>query len=290
MSAISTYMLVFIPKRLSIALSSLSELVSVLAVLDSNLDRTLLDLSAINPQPSLNNVTRHNRSNTLRRARKHNIALLQRHDLGNIRQLPSNPEKHQLRIILLLHLPINLQPQLHIMRILNLTRRNRSSNRQESIETLGDAPRQTLLLGLFLHITPGHVDGQQVALDRRHPGLGVILVNVAQGLADYDSELDFVVQVHAARAQDGALGGEQDGGGGLEEEEGLFGALVVELLDVVGVVAADAHDLGEKVLAQRTVHICTLGEVMLTDLTAVLLHFCESRHGGGRCGSELSDG
>ena len=79
MSAISTYMLVFIPKRLSTALSSLSELVSVLAVLDSNLDRTLLDLSAINPQPSLNNVTRHNRSNTLRRARKHNIALLQRH-------------------------------------------------------------------------------------------------------------------------------------------------------------------------------------------------------------------
>jgi hypothetical protein len=69
------------------------------------------------------------------------------------------------------------------------------------------------------------------------------------------------VQVHAAGAQDGALGGEQDGGGGLEEEEGLFGTLVVELFDVVGVVAADAHDLGDKMLALWTIRIqtCSLG-------------------------------
>jgi hypothetical protein len=46
--------------------------------------------------------------------------------------------------------------------------------------------------------------------------------------------------------------GEEDGGGGLEEEEGLLGALVVELLDVVGVVAADAHDLEGWSLAVRS--------------------------------------
>jgi hypothetical protein len=243
MSNISISIHVFTPKRLYATLSSLGELVSVLTILHSNLDRTLLNLRTINPQSSLNNIPRNNRPNTLRRARKHNIALLQRHNLGNIRQLPPDPEKHKLSVILLLHLPIDLQPQLHIMRILDLARRNRAGHRQESVETFGNAPGQTLLLGFLLHIAAGHVDGQQVALDRGHPGLGVVLVDVAERLADHDAELDFVVEVHAAGAEDGAFGGEQDGGGGLEEEEGLFGPLVVELFDVVGVVAADAHDL-----------------------------------------------
>jgi len=51
------------------------------------------------------------------------------------------------------------------------------------------------------------------------------------------------VHVDARGPQDGAFIGEEDGGGGFEEEEGLFGALVVEFCDVVGVVAADAHYL-----------------------------------------------
>jgi hypothetical protein len=70
----------------------------------------------------------------------------------------------------------------------------------------------------------------------------------------------------------------------------LFGALVVELFDVVGVVAADAHDLEVYVsfsLIYTRIHV-TIGLWYSTYLAAVLLHFCESRHGGGRCGSELS--
>jgi hypothetical protein len=51
------------------------------------------------------------------------------------------------------------------------------------------------------------------------------------------------VQVYTFRAQDGALIGEQDGGDGFEEVEGLFRALVVEFFDMVGVVAAYANDL-----------------------------------------------
>jgi hypothetical protein len=43
-------------------------------------------------------------------------------------------------------------------------------------------------------------------------------------LAHDESELDFVVEVNAARSDDGPLAGEEDGGGGLEEEEGLLGA------------------------------------------------------------------
>jgi len=224
-------------------ISSLSELICVLAVFHSDLDLALLELGTVNPKASLDHITSHHRTNTLGCACEHNITLLQSHDLRNIRQLPANAEQHQLGVILLLHLAIDLQIQLHIVRVGNLARRNRSRDRQESIETLRDTPRQALLLGLVLHVAAGHVDGEQVALDAGHPARGVVLVDVAQRLADHDSELDFVVQVDAAGAEDGAFVGEEDGGGGLEEEEGLLGALVVELFDVVGVVAANAHNL-----------------------------------------------
>lgn len=40
------------------------------------------------------------------------------------------------------------------------------------------------------------------------------------------------MHVHAARTQDGAGAGEQNGAGGLEEEEGLLGPGAVELFDV----------------------------------------------------------
>jgi len=222
---------------------SLSELVRVLAVLHSDLDLALLEFGTINPKASLDHITGHYGANALGSTCEHDIALLQSHDLGDVRQLPANAEQHQLRVVLLLHLAIDLQVQLHIVRVGDLARRNRSGNRQESVEALRDAPGQALLLGLVLDVAAGHVDGEQVALDAGHPARGVILVDVAERLADHDSELDFVVEVDAARAEDGALFGEEDGGGGLEEEEGLLGALVVELLDVVGVVAANAHNL-----------------------------------------------
>lgn len=233
-------------------ISSLGELVCVLAILHSDLDLALLELSTINPEASLDHITSHNWTNALGCTCEHNITLLQSHDLGDVRQLPSNAEQHQLRVILLLHLAIDLQVQLHIMRVGNLARRNRSRNRQESVEALCNAPRQALLLGLLLDVAAGHVDGEQVALDAGQPALGVILVDVAERLADYDAELDFVVEVNAAGAEDGAFVGEEYGGGGLEEEEGLLGALVVELLDVVGVVAANAHNLEVGFISYRS--------------------------------------
>ena len=51
------------------------------------------------------------------------------------------------------------------------------------------------------------------------------------------------MQVHALGAQNGPFVGEQDGGDGFEEVEGLFRPLVVQFFYVVGVVAADAYDL-----------------------------------------------
>lgn len=78
-----------------------------------------------------------------------------------------------------------------------------------------------------------------------------MLVEIADGFADYEAEFDFEVEVYACGAEDGAFGGEEDGGGRFEEEEGLFGALVVEFGDVVGVVAADADYLFGRVSIEQ---------------------------------------
>lgn len=58
-------------------------------------------------------------------------------------------------------------------------------------------------------------------------------MQVPQSLANYQAQLDLVVHRHAARPQERAFAGEEDGRGRLQEEEGLLGALVVELFDVV---------------------------------------------------------
>lgn len=51
------------------------------------------------------------------------------------------------------------------------------------------------------------------------------------------------MEVDAIGSKNWAFTWEENGGGGFQKEEGLFGALVVEFCDVVGVVAAYADDL-----------------------------------------------
>lgn len=64
------------------------------------------------------------------------------------------------------------------------------------------------------------------------------------GLAYYEAKLYFVVYVHVAGDLDGGLvvWRWEDARAWFEEEEGVFGALVVEFSDVVGIVPAYAHD------------------------------------------------
>jgi len=92
----------------------------------------------------------------------------------------------------------------------------------------------------------------------------VVGVQVPHGFADDEGEFDFKVQGYSRGAQDGAFVGEENGGGGFEEEEGLFGPLIVEFGYVVGVVAAYADYLRFFVLAVVFfVDDCSVGWVYL---------------------------
>jgi len=129
------------------------------------------------------------------------------------------------------------------MRILNHILGNGALDGEKSVVALGDGPGDAAFLGFFLHIAAGHVDGEEVLVDVLQDVLVVVAVIVLQFLADDEAQLDFEVQVYVGGAEDGAFVGEEDGGGGFEEVEGLVGALVVEFFDVVGVVAAYADNL-----------------------------------------------
>jgi len=56
---------------------------------------------------------------------------------------------------------------------------------------------------------------------------------VLQLFAHDQGQLDLIVKAHTPWADDGSLAGQQDGGGGLQKEEGLLRARTVQLGDVV---------------------------------------------------------
>lgn len=61
----------------------------------------------------------------------------------------------------------------------------------------------------------------------------ILRVQVPQPLAHDHGQLNLIVQVDAARADDGTLAGKQDRRRRLQEKEGLLGPGAVELADVV---------------------------------------------------------
>lgn len=61
----------------------------------------------------------------------------------------------------------------------------------------------------------------------------VVWMEVCQGPAHDQGELNFVVQGHAAGAEDRSSAGRKDGGGRFQEKEGVSGSRVVQLFDVI---------------------------------------------------------
>lgn len=123
------------------------------------------------------------------------------------------------------------------MRIPDLVLRNPLRDGQERVEALGDAPRQAFALRLVLDVAGRHVDADEVAVYRVEGGGGVCRREVsvrAMGPND-DAELDLMVEGRAVGPDDGPCRRGQDGGGGLEEEEGLGGPRGGKFGDVVPV-------------------------------------------------------
>ena len=63
----------------------------------------------------------------------------------------------------------------------------------------------------------------------------ILRVQIPNGLAYYQTQFNLKVQTDTLGAENGAAVREQDGGSGLQEEEGLLGSGVVQFGNVIAV-------------------------------------------------------
>ena len=61
----------------------------------------------------------------------------------------------------------------------------------------------------------------------------VLRIQVSDSLAHHQTQFDLIVQADTLGAENGAAVREKDGGGGLQEEEGLLGGGIVQLGNVI---------------------------------------------------------
>lgn len=72
-----------------------------------------------------------------------------------------------------------------------------------------------------------------LTLNRVQCALLIIRIEIPHGLAHNQTQFDFIVEADALGTEDGSGAREEDGGRGLEEEEGLLGGCAVQLGDVI---------------------------------------------------------
>jgi len=111
-------------------------------------------------------------------------------------QIKSVREDHVGRVAILLGLPVDLEPQVHILRVVDLALLDERADGAECVVSLGSAPGQPCLLGLVLQAPCGHVERKDVATDVLHGHVGG---DVPSALANDHSELNLVVQLGARR-------------------------------------------------------------------------------------------
>lgn len=232
------------------SLSSFGKGVRAGRLLDRNLNAASLELLAVYPHAGADDIAGDRGANTGRGSGEDNVAGLQGHDLGYVAQDAGDLVDHQVGRTLLLDLAVDLEPQLNVLGVLDGILGDDLAHGQEGIETLGDVPGQTLLLGLILGVAGRHVNGHGVrytinkwfwlsfraqshTLDSLQSSLGIVSLEIPDRLADDEGKLDLIVHVNALGSQHRALARKDNGRRGLEEEKGLLGLGVVQLSNVL---------------------------------------------------------
>lgn len=174
------------------------------------------------------------------------------HDLGDVAQNTGDLVDHKISRALLLGLAVELKEELDVVRVLDRGLGDDVAHGQECVETLGNGPGKSLLLGLVLSVSGSEVNGDGIGCivsvfsisKLGDSGRNAITLNGVQGtlcirgleissqLANYKSQLNLVVHVNALGPQNGAFIREDNGGGWLKKEEGLLGLGAVKLSNV----------------------------------------------------------
>src|SRR5574341_228650 len=188
----------------------------------------------------LHHIAWQERPNPRRRSGEHQVSRLQRHDVRDVGKHHGDAEGHVRGLAMLseltVHAAANLQPA-QVSQVLD--RHDPRANGAEGVEALGPGP----LPVRFLEVSGGDVVGAGDAADAAQ---GRTLAHPVESDADHHRDLAFVLHLVRLRRQHDGLPVPDHRGGRLEKDERLLGHGVAQLLGVLGIVAADADDLGRR--------------------------------------------
>src|SRR5690554_206518 len=184
------------------------------------------------------------RPHARRRAGQHHVARLQSEVATHLRHQGRHGEEHVGALAALMRLTVDLQGEGQRAPVGHLGKRQEGRQRTGTVEGLGGLPGVSLLLEAGLQVAQGQVQPQADADDG---ALGLVRGGMGELLADQQRQLGLVV--HLAPGEGGVDGLlQRDGAGGrLDEQQRLAGHRIVELPGMIGIVAADADDLAERV-------------------------------------------
>jgi hypothetical protein len=157
------------------------------------------------------------------------------HDLGDVAQDTGDLVDHKVSRALLLGLAVELKEELDVVRVLDRGLGDDVAHGQECVETLGNGPGKSLLLGLVLSVAGSEVNGDGIGcivsvfglgklIDAGHDGitlngfqgtLSIRGLEISSQLANDKGQLNLVVHINALGPQNGAFIREDNGGGWL---------------------------------------------------------------------------
>jgi hypothetical protein len=178
------------------------------------------------------------------------IARLQRDIAAGIADDFGQVEDHRLGVAGLHPLAIDVEIHRQVLRIGDLLGRHQPrADRAEGVMALALRPLRTalLLVEAFRHVIGQHVTG-----DVRE---GVLLRNIARGLAHDEAQLDFPVRMGRPLGQHHEIIGPGQAGDGLHEHHRLGRDGQVRFDGMVAIVETNGHDLADALDRYAIAHI-----------------------------------
>lgn len=179
-------------------------------------------------------------SHSHRRSREQNVAHLQRHEAGNVRNERVNGEEHFLRMADLHLLAVQQQMEMDILHIRELRFGQEFAHHSGSVEGFGDFPRLALGHAFALNVTGGEIDPET---DLIVVLVGELLVNTLPQPIDFHDNLCLVVNlIGKIRQEKGAIA-TRDGRFGFQEKNRLRRHRIMQFRRMCRIVPANTDKL-----------------------------------------------
>nr|GFB97879.1 mitochondrial metalloendopeptidase OMA1 [Tanacetum cinerariifolium] len=148
--------------------------------------------------------------------------------------------QHKSRVALLAHLAVHFEPEVDVGKIGKLGGRLEGGRyRSRAVESLRQLPGQPFLFQVALQVAGREVDAQRNGVE---VGVGKLLLDVAAVFADAEHQLQLVVDISGEIGVEKGLPALHERRFGFKENDGCGRRFVLQLGNMVGIIAADADN------------------------------------------------